>query len=401
VLLLVFHTYSVLLVRVKYKYRFYPSQAQKEHLAQTFGCVRVVYNWALRQRTDAYASGEKMNYNQSSAALSLLKKDVDYAWLNDVSCVPTQQALRHLQTAFKNFFDKRSKYPTFKSKRAKQSAEYTRSAFKWDAGNKNLRIAKLGRLNVKWSRDFNSVPTTVTITKDCADRYFVTLTLDEQFSPLCKTHESVGVDVGLNRLATLSNGERIPNPKHTRVWEAKLAKEQRNLAKKTKGSNRYELQRLRVAKIHAKIADSRKDNLDKFTTNNVKRFDLIAIEDLNVRGMIKNHCLAKSISDASFRKIRSMLEYKCERYGKQVVAIDRWFPSSKRCHSCGFVVKSMPLSVRTWTCPECSTEHDRDLNAALNILAVGQTVSGRGEIVRPAKLRASKAKLCEASTIHC
>jgi len=395
------YTYTLFFVKVKYKYRFYPTDLQKQHLASVFGCSRFVYNWALRQRTDAYANGERMNYNQSSVALTKLKKDADYAWLNDVSCVPLQQSLRHLQTAFKNFFDKRTGYPSFKSKYGKQSAEFTSSAFKWDADNRNLRISKLGRLRIKWSRHFKSTPTTATITKDCAGRYFVTLTLDEGFSPFCKTHDSVGIDVGLNRLATLSNGEYISNPRHTRRMEKKLAREQRKLAKKVKGSNRYNLQKLRVAKVHAKITDSRKDNLDKFTTNLVRRFDLIAIEDLSVRNMVKNHCLAKAISDASFSTIRAMLEYKVVRYGKDVVAIDRFFPSSKRCHCCGFVSQSMPLSVRTWTCPECSAEHDRDLNAALNILAVGQTVSGRGETVRPAKLRASKASLCEASTVPC
>lgn len=376
------HKINIVFVKTRYTFRFYPTQEQEQSLVKTFGCVRVVYNNALRARIDAWHNGEKVNYNQSSAALTLLKKEAEFMWLNEVSCVPLQQSLRHLQVAFKNFFDKRSKHPTFKSKRSRQSAEYTCSAFKWDSGNRNLTIAKLGRLKVKWSRSFQSNPTTVTISKDCSGRYFVSLVLDEAVDLIPMTGKSIGIDVGINRLATLSNGERIPNPRHTTKFANKLAKEQRRLAKKTKGSGRWNKQRLRVAKVHAKIADSRKDHLNKVTIDLVKRFDLICIEDLNVRGMVKNHRLAKHISDVSFGTFRAMLEYKALWHGKEVVAIDRFFPSSKRCSACGFVASKMPLDVREWTCTNCGACHDRDENAAHNIHAVGQTVKARGENVR-------------------
>lgn len=371
-------------MKVRYRYRIYPTSRQQQHLAQVFGCTRYVYNWALRLRSDAYRNGTPMNYNATSAALTELKKQPETVWLNDVSCVPTQQALRHLQTAFKNFYDKRTRYPSFKKKSHKQSAEYTRSAFKYDAQTQSLTVSGLGELKARWSRPFQSAPTTATITKLPDGRYFVTLCLDEEFETLPKTGEGIGLDLGINRLATLSNGERVANPRYTAKYAKRLARAQRLLARKQKGSKRRDKQRLKVARLHAKIADCRKDVLHKFTTDTVRRFDLICIEDLNVRGMVRNHCLAKSLSDASFGAVRSMLGYKCARYGKTLVEIDRFFPSSKTCHACGLIIEKLPLDVREWTCQSCNATHDRDLNAAKNIFAVGQTENqnARGELVR-------------------
>jgi putative transposase len=338
----------------------------------------------LKLRSDSYhTQGKSVSYEASSAALTLLKKQPETTWLNEISSVPTQQALRHLQTAFRNFFDKRTGYPKFRSKHGDQAAEYTRSGFKWDAGTRGLKIAGLGRLNVRWSRGFKSDPTTVTITKDCAGRYFFTLVLDENIQPLPKTGLVVGVDLGINRLATLSNGERIHNPQHTRKHEKKLAKAQRILSKRKKGSGRWKAQKLKVARIHVHIADSRADHLNKVTTDLVKRFDVICVEDLNVRGMVKNHCLAKSISDAGFGLFGLKTKYKCEWYGKDFREIDRWYPSSKRCSSCGVIATKMPLNVRSWVCTGCGTIHDRDDNAAKNIeqvgTAEGHPVEARGE----------------------
>jgi putative transposase len=279
--------------------------------------------------------------------------------------------LRHLQTSFKNFFDKRTGYPKFKKKTHDQSAEYTRSAFKWAANTRGLKIAGLGRLKVKWSRTFKSEPTTVTISKNQAGQYFVTLVLDEDIQPLPKTGFVVGVDLGINRLATLSNGERIHNPQHTRKFEKKLVKAQRILSRRKKGSGRWNTQRLKVARIHQHISDSRNDHLNKVTTDLVRRFDVICVEDLNVRGMVKNHCLAKSISDAGFGSFGLKTKYKCEWYGKDFREIDRWYPSSKRCSSCGVIAAKMPLSIRSWVCTGCGVVHDRDDNAAKNIEQVG------------------------------
>jgi putative transposase len=371
-------------LKLRYTFRCYPTPPQERALAQTFGCVRVAYNSALRLRTDSFKEGRTINYNASSAALTALKKTPEKAFLNEVSSVPLQQSLRHLQTAFVNFFEKRAKYPAFKRRHGRQSADYTTSAFKWDARNKNLAIAKLGRLDVHWSKEFTSTPSTVTITKDRAGRYFVTLCLDESIEALPKTGREVGIDLGINRLATLSTGERLSNPRHTVKREKKLAGLQRILARRKKGSGRWERQRLKVARCHAGIADARKDHLDKVTTDLVRRFDVLAIENLNVRGMVTNHCLARAISDASFGTFRRMIEYKAAWYGKEVRVADRFFPSSKRCSACGHVHAKMPLDVRQFSCEACGASHDRDENAAKNILkfAGGQPVKARGEKVR-------------------
>lgn len=371
-------------------FRFYPSDRQERQLAREFGCARHAYNFALRLRTDSFKDGKTINYNASSAKWTEHRKDPAFAWLRESSSVPQQQALRHLQTAYSNFFSKRSKFPRFKSKHGKQSAEYTISAFKWDAANRNLTISKVGRLRVKWSSEFTSKPTTVTITKDCCGRYFVSLCLDEPDKiALPKTGKQVGIDLGISRLATLSDGTRYANPRHTAKYAAKLALAQRALSSKKKGSGRWKRQKGKVAKIHAKIADSRKDVLDKLTTDLVRRFDVIAIEDLNVRGMVRNHCLAKHISCASFGQFRAMLEYKAAWYGKEIRVADRFFPSSKRCSCCGHIHASMTLDVREFTCENCGKHLDRDQNAAQNILKFAKATTpgqggsnGRGEHVR-------------------
>ncbi|WP_080058933.1 RNA-guided endonuclease InsQ/TnpB family protein [Spirosoma aerolatum] len=377
-------------MKVRYTYRIYPTISQKQALAKVFGCTRYVYNWALRERETAYKRGEKMNYNQSSAALTILKKSPGFEWLNEVSCVPTQQALRHLQTAYTNFFEGRAKYPSAKKKRHRQSAEFTASSFKYENGI--LSLAKIGPLKVRWSRPFTSKPTTVTVTKTPSGRYYVSLILDEP-APVHypKTGNSIGIDLGINKLATLSNGETIDNLKSTKKYEKRLAKAQRTLSRKTKGSGRWNRQRIKVARIQEKIADTRKDHLNKVTTDLVKRFDLIAVEDLNVKGMVKNRKLAKHISDASFGTFVSMLDYKCNWRGKRLVKIDRWYPSSKTCSGCGHKLAELPLSIRSWQCPACLSEHDRDINAARNILyfsAEGHSVPARGATVRPCIVRA-------------
>jgi putative transposase len=344
----------------------------------------------LRLRTDSYREGKTINYNASSAALTPLKQQPEVGWLNEVSCVPLQQELRHLQTAFKGFFEKRTLYPNFKKKHGRQSAEYTRSAFKFTRirGNRTLNLSKIGKLDIRWSRGFKSNPTTVTIIKDCAGRYFVSLCLDEEPKPMQKTKQAIGVDFGLTRLATLSNGERFPNPRHTTKYAKRLARAQRNLSRKVKGSGRRERQRLRVARIHTKIQDSRKDVLNKLTTDLVRRFDVIAIEDLNVRGMVRNEHLSKALSDGSFGRFRSMLESKGLRYGKEIRLVDRFFPSSKRCFDCGHINGSLALGNREWACPECGTIHDRDENAARNILAAGHVATARRGNRRPSKVSA-------------
>lgn len=353
-------------------------------LSRTFGCARFAYNYMLRQRTDAwFQRQEKVGYHETSAMLTALKKQVEFAWLNEVSSVPVQQSLRHLQTAFGNFFAKRAKYPSFKKKDGHQSAEYTTSAFKWDGGK--LSIAKAGVLNIRFSRTIPKAAkvTTVTISKDPAGRYFASMLCTDEAQDKPAVQGKVGIDLGLTHFAILSTGEKIVSPKAFRTNETKLAKAQRALAKKQKGSANRKKAKLKVAKLHAKIADTRKDFLHKLSTRLINENQVIAIETLAVSNMQKNHALAKSISDAGWAEFVRQLEYKSLWYGRELVGIDRWYPSSKRCSDCGHTVKSMPLNVREWTCPECGTIHDRDINAARNVLAAGLAVSALGESVSP------------------
>lgn len=367
-----------------YRFRFYPTPEQEMHLAKTFGCARFVYNYMLRQRTDAwFQRQEKVGYHQTSAMLTALKKTEEFAWLNEVSSVPVQQSLRHLQTAFGNFFVRRNKYPTFKKKDAAQSAEYTTSAFNWNGSV--LKIAKAGALDIRFSRTIPkaAVVTTVTVSKDCAGRYFVSMLCTDQVQAKAPVDAKVGIDLGLTHFAILSTGEKIAAPNTFRKNELRLAKVQRMLAKKTKGSANRKKAKLKVAKLHAKIADSRKDFLHKLSTRLVNENQVIAIETLAVSNMQKNHKLAKSIADASWSEFVRQLEYKSRWYGRELVGIDRWYPSSKRCSDCGHIVKSMPLNVREWTCPECGAIHDRDINAARNVLAAGLAVSALGESISP------------------
>ncbi|MFD8764115.1 RNA-guided endonuclease InsQ/TnpB family protein [Streptomyces mirabilis] len=373
-------------VKRAYRYRFCPTDVQAAELSRTFGCARKVYNLALAARTEAWARQERVSYHQTSAMLTAWKKTGEPAYLNEVSSVPLQQTLRHLQTAFTHFFGKRARYPRFKSRKtSRRSAEYTSSAFRFRDGK--LTLAKMTEpLDIVWSRPLpeGASPSTVTVSQDAAGRWFVSLLCeDPSVKPLPATGQAVGVDVGLDHLLTLSTGEKIANPRHERRDRAALAKAQRNLARKARGdgANRRKA-RLKVAKIHARIADRRRDTLHKLTTRLVRENQTIVIEDLTVRNMVKNHRLARAISDAAWSEFRSMLEYKARWYGREVIVVDRWFPSSKLFSHCGTLKEKMPLSVRTWTC-DCGVTHDRDVNAAHSLLAAGLAVTVCGAGVRP------------------
>jgi putative transposase len=369
-----------------YKYRFYPTDAQAAELARTFGCVRKVYNLALEARTTAwYTEQRRVSYVQTSALLTEWKHSEDLAFLSEVSSVPLQQALRHLQGAFAAFWDKRARYPRFKSrKRSRQSAEYTRSAFRWRDGQ--LWLAKMGEpLAIVWSRRLpdGAEPSTVTVSKDAAGRWFVSLLVETTVKALPRTTTAVGVDAGITSLVTLSTGERVTNPKHERRDRERLAKAQRRLARKAKGSANRAKAKVKVARVHARIADRRRDHLHKLSTRLVRENQTVVIEDLTVRNVVRNHSLARAISDAAWRELRGMLEYKCQWYGRDLIVIDRWYPSSKTCSGCGHVATKMPLSVREWACTYCGMPHDRDINAASNILAGGLSVTACGDGVRP------------------
>ncbi len=319
----------------------------------------------------------------------------EYAWLNEVSSVPTQQALRHLDKAFRNFFEGRAKYPTFKKKRNQQSAEYTTSAFKWDGTS--LTLAKMTKpLDIRWSRPLpdGAKPSTVTITKDCADRYFVSILVEEDIKQLDPVEQSVGADLGLKEFVILSTGEVVGNPKFFHKDEKQLAKAQRRHAKKRKGSKNRAKARIKVAKIHARIADRRRDFLHQLSTRLIRENQTICVESLAVKNMVKNQSLAKAISDVGWSEFVSQLEYKAAWYGRTLVKIDKWYPSSKRCFDCGHVLDSLTLDTRVWTCPECGVVHDRDLNAARNIHAVGLTVfEACGEAIRPGRALSRSGKL--------
>jgi putative transposase len=361
-------------VKRAFKYRFYPTAEQAEQLNRTFGCVRLVYNKALEARTTGYATeGRSVSYGQTSAMLTGWKTDPDLVFLGEVSCVPLQQALRHLQAGFAAFFAKRARYPRFKSKRrSRASAEYTRSAFRWCDGQ--LTLAKMTEpLDIVWSRPLpgGADPSTVTVSRDAAGRWFVSILVeDPTVGPLPATDAAVGVDAGITSLVTLSTGEKITNPRYERVDRRRLATAQRELARTQKGSANRAKARARVAKVYARIADRRRDLLHKLSTRLVRENQTVVIEDLSVRNMLGNRRLARAISDAAWADLRDMLEYKAAWYGRDLVAVDRWYPSSKICSVCRRHAESMPLHVREWVCP-CGAAHDRDVNAARNILAAG------------------------------
>ena len=318
-----------------YKYRFYPTGEQRRLLARTFGCVRVVCNHVLRWRTDAFCNGGRsIGYAEASARLTELKTEPDFARLREVSSVPPQQCLRNQQRAFANFFEGRAGYPSFKSEHRRQSAEFTRSGFKYRGGQ--LTLAKCSEpLDVRRSRPLPSEPSTVTVSMDSAGRYFVSCLCEFEPVPLAPTAEQVGVDTGLTHLAI-------------------------------------------------RIADARTDAIHKMTRTPIDENRVVAPEHLNIAGMVKNRSLSMAIHDAARHEAVRQLKHEGEWAGRKIVVIDRFFPSSKRCNARGHLEARLPLDVRRWSCPECGAGHDRDVNAARNAWAAGLAVTACGESVRPA-----------------
>lgn len=368
-----------------FRYRLYPTPQQESLLRQTVGCVRLVYNRGLAMRTEAfYQEQKRIGYLETSAALTQWKKQDDLAFLKDVSSVPLQQSLRHLQYAFTNFFEGRAKYPNFKKKRNGGSATFTKSAFSLKDGQ--VFMAKSDEpLNIKWSRQLprNAQPSSIKIRLTPSGKWFVSILCDVKILPNPKSTKQVGLDMGISSLVTTSDGVKFENPKSLKKALKKLRRLNKSLARKQKGSNNRRKARIALAKQHEKIANIRKDNLHKIATQLVRENQVIAVETLNVKGMLGNHKLAQAISDASWGEALRQLEYKSNWYGRNLAQIDQWFPSSKRCHCCGHIMDKMPLSVREWDCPSCNAHHDRDENAGKNILAVGLTVLACGATVRP------------------
>ncbi|WP_427047053.1 RNA-guided endonuclease InsQ/TnpB family protein [Halomonas casei] len=366
-----------------YRYRFYPTSEQADQLARTFGCVRYVYNHFLRQRTDAwFERQERMGYNATAKALTALKKQPDTTFLAEVSNVCLQQSLRHLDRAFSNFFKGQARYPTFKKKQRKQSATYMANGFRWREGQ--LWLAKhKDPLDIRWSRYFSGTPSSITVSWDTAGRYHVSFLVEEAATPLPVTPKMVGIDLGLTHRVITSHGDKIPNPRFLRRTERKLARAQRQLSRKKKGSNNRAKARHRVAKVHAKLADQRRDATHKLPTQLIHENQVIAAESLQIKNMVKNRSLAKAISDVGWHQLTQQLTYKAERYGRDFVQIDKWYPSSKRCFHCGHITDNMPLNIRTWNCPSCGTQGiDRDVNAARNILQSGKAILAGADKLR-------------------
>jgi putative transposase len=393
-----------------YRYRFYPTTEQESLLRRTMGCVRLVYNKALAARTAGwYERSERVDYVQTSTMLTGWKKEQELGFLNEVSSVPLQQGLRNLQKAFGNFWAGRAKYPNFKKKHQGGSAEFTKAAFRWkercapvglpDAKSATRHgqvfLAKcVEPLAIHWSRDLPSgcEPSTITINMSACGHWFASLLVDTNISQLPKSAKSIGLDVGITSLIATSNGDKIANPKQFKQLRKKLKRVQKALSGKQKGSNNRHKARVKVARVHAQITDARKDFLHKLTTQLVRENQTIVVEDLAIKNMVKNHKLALAISDASWGELIRQLAYKCEWYGRELIKIDRWFPSSKRCGNCGQIVDKLPLNIREWECPKCGINHDRDINAANNILAAGLAVSVCGANVRPDR-ESSKGQL--------
>ena len=377
-----------------HSYRFYPTPEQDNLLRRTLGCVRLVYNKALHERTQGwYERQERIGYNETSSMLTAWKQEEELAFLNEVSCVPLQQGLRHLQKAFTNFFDGRAQYPSFKKKHHGGSAEFTKSAFKYRNGH--IYLAKCQEpLDIRWSRQIpkGCEPSSVTVKLHPSGRWHISIRFDDPtIKPLPVNDNSIGIDLGVTSLIATSNGDKVANPKQFKKHYRRLRLAQKSLARKEKGSKNREKARCRVAKIHLKISDSRKDFIHKLTTQLVSENQTIAVETLAVKNLVKNPKLALSISDSGWGELVRQLDYKCRWYGRKLVKMDKWFPSSKRCSHCGHIVEKMPLNIREWQCSECGTHHDRDINASKNILAAGLAVSVCGATVRPEQSKSVKA----------
>lgn len=360
-------------MKARYQYRFYPTDQQRQSLAQLFGCVRVAWNDAL-----AYAkqSDKLPGYNLLSSLLTQAKKTEQRQWLADVSAVPLQQSLRHLDTAYKNFFNSRNGkrkgkkvgIPKFKKKTNTQSAEFTASAFSVKEGQ--VYLAKIGNIKPIWSRELPSEPSSVTAIKDCAGRYFLSFVVEVKPINVDAKNQSVGIDLGITTFAAMSNGETVHAPNYKKL-DTKVRKLQRKLARQPKDSHRREITRLKIAKLHNQIADTRKDFLHKLSTKIVTENQTIVLEDLNVSGMVRNRKLSRAISLQGWRAFRTLCEAKSEKFGRTFHTISRWEPTTQICSDCGFKWGKLELKVRTVQCMSCGVEHDRDKNAALNLQKVG------------------------------
>jgi putative transposase len=361
-------------MKARYQYRFYPTDQQQQSLAQLFGCVRVVWN-------DALALCKQSEKKPKSAELQKIvitqaKQTIERAWLGEVSNIPLQQSVADLETAFKNFFDsckgkrkgRKVGYPKFKKRTSSQSARLTRGGFSFKATG--VYLAKIGIVNPIWSRELPSQPSSITVIKDCANRYFLSFVVEVQPIQIEAKSPSIGIDLGIKTFAVMSNGEKAKSPSYKKL-DRKLRKLQRKEARQPKDSQRRNVTRIKIAKLHNRIADTRKDFLHKLSTKIVNENQVIILEDLNVSGMLKNRKLSRAISQQGWREFRTLCEAKSEKFGREFQVISRWEPTSQVCADCGFKWGKIDLSIRSVLCLSCGTEQDRDKNASRNIEQVG------------------------------
>ena len=358
-----------------YKYKIKPNVQQEELLQKFFGCCRFIYNWGLNKKTSAFKEhGEKVSYVELARELTTLKQQEEHQWLKEAPNESLQQSLRCLDNAFTAFFRKKAKYPRFKSKkRTKDSAKFI-SSVHFDFENWQVKLPKLGWIKLCMNKAFDQSTCkqgTCTVSKDHCGTYWCVVTVDDLQPKVAKTkplkETAVGIDLGIKDYAILSDSTKFSNPKHLEQAQRKLARLQRDFARTKKDSKNHEKMRVKVAKCYRKITNRRNDFLHKLSTHLVNNYDTVCLEDLNVKGMEQNHHLARAIQGASWSEFVRQLEYKSEWYGKNVLFIGRFEPSSKLCHKCGYINKDLKLSDREWICPVCGEHHDRDVNAAINI----------------------------------
>jgi putative transposase len=374
-------------MKARYNYRIYPKPQQIEPLAKAFGCARVVWNDALALYKEAYAKGEERPKSVDKKVITQAKKTEARAWLSEVSNIVLQQSYRDLDTAWNNFFSsckgkrkgKKVGAPRFKKKESRQAIRFRIGGF--TVHSSSVKLAKIGHIPMMVSRPLPSMPSSVTIIKDTTGRYFASFVVETVQEVLPTTGKSVGVDLGLTHFAILSSGEKIENPRLHKKLLRRIKRANKKLSKCQKGSKRRGVAKLKLAKLHAKVKDSRTDFLQKLTTRLVSENQALAVEDLNVSGLVKNRKLSRAISDAGWYSFRALLDAKCQKYGRDFVAINRWEATSQKCNVCGNSGGRKELDVREWECLYCGTSHDRDINAALNILVAGglsETLNGRG-----------------------
>lgn len=353
-----------------YRFRIYPNKEQQAVLARYFGSVRFVYNHFLAERKRQYEeTNYSDNYYTQAKALTKLKHSEEFSWLSEINSQTLQHALRHLETAYVNFFRGNAKFPSFKSKKTKNS--FTIPQHCTISGNR-IYIPKFKEgIKVKEHCKVKGIIKSMTISLTPSGKYYVSILSKENYQVIDKTGKAVGIDLGLKDFVITSDGKKYKNHRYLKQYEKELATAQKHLSRKQHGSNSYEKQRRKVARIYEKISNCRTDRQHKVSLDLVRNYDIICLEDLNIKGMVKNHRLAKAINDASWGQFVSMLSYKAELNDKQVVKIDRWYPSSKTCHHCGWVNEGLKLSDRQWVCPHCGEVIDRDVNAAKNILSEG------------------------------